>query len=410
MESFDDASGGSSDNDSDSASEEEEEEQVSPRSAKVRNRMEAFDDASGPSDDDSDDDEDEYEYAAVEGAHAKQQYEQGSGSDDDSGSGSGSGSDSDSSNADSDDASDSDSDSDSEGKGEGEEGGSETVELINNKTRTTFRGDAAGAQLAQVGKELPLVERLQLQQQLADERAKHDAGEGKKGRKVLSARQIMKGKREQERVREGSLSAASPRTGTGDKKKSTKREEEGEEEERRERKRKNAPAVMASNKPVRRFRDNMVDHALHKKASVDPRFSDISGVMKEKHFYNNYAFLDDYQEDEIKKLEKAAKKSKGVDRTSHLKEELRARVQSLQERKSAKAVQARLDALWAEEKAKVANGKKAFFLKKSARKEVAMEVKFDELKQAGKLKSYMTKRRTKNSKKDHKWVPTAREN
>ena len=62
-----------------------------------------------------------------------------------------------------------------------------------------------------------------------------------------------------------------------------------------------------------------------------------------------------------------------------------------------------------EEKEKVAGGKKAFFLKRADKKAVAMDIKFDELKKAGKLKTYMQKRRVKNAKSDRRWMPESRQ-
>lgn len=423
MESFDDANGNSSESQAESSNEDDEGEsssddyeEVIPKSkthnkndnverARVRNRMEAFDDASGASESEDDDEEEE-----EENDFRSTEYTQ----DSDSGSSSASSSD-----ADSDDATDMSSESeavigrdgghrrrevDSANMRKGDQ--KEPVELINNKTRVAFRGDERedirAARTASAGKDLPLSERLRLQQRLADESAMFAEGQGgKKVRKVLSARQLMKKRRQEERNKsEGDYATAATNPFV---KKSDAIEHE------QPKKKKNGPAEMPSNKPVRRFRDVTVDHTLHRKPSVDPRFSELTGQFKEKHFYKNYDFLDKYQEDEIAKLEKAAKKSKGEDRKSHLKEELRQRKQNMQERRRALATKEKLDALWQAEKEKVAQGKKAFFLKKSARKEVAMGVKFDELKKTGKLKSYMAKRRTKNAKKDHRWIPTARE-
>ena len=166
---------------------------------------------------------------------------------------------------------------------------------------------------------------------------------------------------------------------------------------------------MKSNKPVRRFRDHNIDHSLTKKTAVDPRFSDASGKVSDKHFYHNYEFLNQYQEDEIKKLSKAANKTKSSGRKASLKEELRSRKQNLQERKQAMAVNERLAAMKREEKEKVAAGKKPFFLKRADKKAISMDVKFEELKKDGKLKSYMQKRRVKNAKQDRRWMPESRQ-
>ena len=49
-----------------------------------------------------------------------------------------------------------------------------------------------------------------------------------------------------------------------------------------------------------------------------------------------------------------------------------------------------------------------FFLKKSEIKKVAMEEKFKDLKQSGKLGKYMEKKRKRNSNKDHVSLPSSR--
>ncbi len=40
---------------------------------------------------------------------------------------------------------------------------------------------------------------------------------------------------------------------------------------------------------------------------------------------------------------------------------------------------------------------------------MALDQKFDELKETGKLKAYMQKKRVQNAKKDHRWMPASRE-
>ena len=52
------------------------------------------------------------------------------------------------------------------------------------------------------------------------------------------------------------------------------------------------------------------------------RFSDISGVLDEKIFANNYSFLDEYRESEIKKVTTVMKKVKNQAEKDELKAEL----------------------------------------------------------------------------------------
>ena len=60
------------------------------------------------------------------------------------------------------------------------------------------------------------------------------------------------------------------------------------------------------------------------------------------------------------------------------------------------------------EKEKVANGKKPFFLKESAKKELALQQKYQELKSTGKLQSFIEKKNKKEAMREQKWIPTTR--
>lgn len=56
----------------------------------------------------------------------------------------------------------------------------------------------------------------------------------------------------------------------------------------------------------------------------------------------------------------------------------------------------------------MSKGKKPFFLKEAAKKEIALEERFEELKREGKLQKFLDKRRKRNSNKDHRWLPYER--
>lgn len=58
----------------------------------------------------------------------------------------------------------------------------------------------------------------------------------------------------------------------------------------------------------------------------------------------------------------------------------------------------------------VKNGKNPFFLKRSKVKEIELEERYNELKQSGKLNSFLAKKRQKNSNKDHLRLPRQRRN
>ena len=169
---------------------------------------------------------------------------------------------------------------------------------------------------------------------------------------------------------------------------------------------KNAPAVMKSNRPVRRLR---IDANNTTRKFRDPRFVEGSGTLDEDRFHQNYAFLDKYQEDEVNELSRALKKTKNPTDKDQIKTELQAKKQEMTERRRSMKVKARLQSVRAEEREKVKNGKTPFFLKRSAKKQIALEERFDELKKDGKLNAFLMKKRKRNSNKEHKKMPRRRE-
>ena len=382
MESFDDANGGDDDeNDGD--------DQMDDR---MRSRMEAFDDASGGSEGD---DADSYEYVGADaedgqGAEAYGHDAYDSGEEQDAVDGNYEGGDYDE-DAGSDGSYDSDQDQDQE----------------EDAPQQIYKPGSRDAET------MSLADRLSNRAYQEEEAAGHGKVGDKRARtgtSQMSARMQMKAKRAKDRVeqqKESKMQAEvenPTRYGIGHRK-----QQEEAHLMFKTKVHKNAPAEQRSNKPVRRFRDHNIDHSLAKKTTVDPRFSSAQGEVKDRLFYKSYDFLNDYQEDEIKKLGHAMKKSKSVDRKTQLKEEVRGRAQNLSDRKRAIAVNDRMEVLRQEEKEKVAGGKKAFFLKRADKKAVAMDIKFDELKKAGKLKTYMQKRRVKNAKSDRRWMPESRQ-
>jgi ribosomal RNA-processing protein 36 len=174
---------------------------------------------------------------------------------------------------------------------------------------------------------------------------------------------------------------------------------------------KNAPLEMRSNKPVGRFRQISLNssEAVGTYKPHDPRFSDLNGRLNSQRFYESYDFLDEYQQNEVAKLEKALKKCKSTsEAASEITEELMKMRQQMSERRKKLREVKKVNELMAVEKSKIKDGKKPFFLKKNALKEKLLEDRYDELKKEGKLKKFIDKKRKRNSSKDHRWLPTRR--
>eukprot|EP01036_Dinobryon_divergens_P032150 gene32150-41685_t len=180
------------------------------------------------------------------------------------------------------------------------------------------------------------------------------------------------------------------------------KEETDSEKRKLGRSNKNHPAELPSNRPVKRLR---VDANNKSNKFRDPRFSDISGVMDDKIFAKNYIFLDEYREKEIDLVAKSMRKIKNVDKKAEIKAELMKMKQQHAERRRGLAVMSKLEELKKEEKEKVKSGKNPFFLKKSVKKTIALEERYNELKKEGKLHKYMEKRRRKNAAKDRRYLP-----
>lgn len=169
---------------------------------------------------------------------------------------------------------------------------------------------------------------------------------------------------------------------------------------------KNAPAVMKSNKPVRRLR---IDADNTTRKSRDPRFAEGSGDLSHDKFLQAYSFLDKYQEDEIDSISQSMKKINNPEDKEVLKTELFKRRQEMTERRRSLKLKERLSVARADEREKVKNGKLPFHLNRNAKKVLALEERFDELKGEGKLSSFLLKKRKKNANKDHRWLPSRRE-
>jgi len=115
---------------------------------------------------------------------------------------------------------------------------------------------------------------------------------------------------------------------------------------------KNAPATARSNRPVPILRDNTCVFISHHK-SIDPRFSDATGVLNYSKFMKNYSFLDEKQEQEINELNKAMKKTKNVDMKESLKKTLDQTKQQMTERRRKVKLDQKVKQIYAAENEKV---------------------------------------------------------
>merc|ERR1719487_578223 len=168
---------------------------------------------------------------------------------------------------------------------------------------------------------------------------------------------------------------------------------------------KNAPAEFRSNRPVPILRE-VIPTSTPK--FRDPRFSDISGSFDADKFHNAYNFLDQHQEQEISSLAKQLKKVKNPEAKEKLQKEFSSQKQQLIERRRNLKIRNKLKEKLQEEKEKVKMGKTPFHLKRAAKKQIALEERYDELKRSGRLNKFMGKKRKHDANKDHKLLPSRR--
>ncbi len=167
---------------------------------------------------------------------------------------------------------------------------------------------------------------------------------------------------------------------------------------------KHAPTELSSKKAVSRKRSvvptKKVDHR-------DPRFDPLSGVIDEQKLKKNYSFLDTYRDNEMAELKTAIRKTKD----SETKEKLKRALLSMESRKKAQAIKdQQQDVLRKhrkEEKGKIEQGKKPFYLKKADQKKIALLERFEGMK-SKQVDKVIERRRKKFAAKERKFMPDER--
>ncbi|XP_010278549.1 PREDICTED: ribosomal RNA processing protein 36 homolog [Nelumbo nucifera] len=171
---------------------------------------------------------------------------------------------------------------------------------------------------------------------------------------------------------------------------------------------KNRPMEISSKKPVSRFREVI---QAPKRVIRDPRFESLCGNLDTDGFKKRYGFLFETQlPAERQELQKLIKKSKDPEVIVEVKNHISWIDKQLKAGPSKRADAEILAEHKKKEREAAKHGKRPFYLKKSEiRKQMLIE-KYNNLKAAGKLESFIEKRRRKNASKDHRYVPYRRSN
>ena len=159
----------------------------------------------------------------------------------------------------------------------------------------------------------------------------------------------------------------------------------------------NSPTELSTKKPCGRHLYEFNE----KTKSIDPRFQN-NGDYDKIEFIKNYSFLQNNRKFEIKNMEKDL----GDLNNKNSKEELKKKLQSLRDQYKTNEIKINdtLERLkWhKEEKERISQGKKPFWVNKKEMKEITYKKKFEDLKNSGKLNNYLKKRRKKLISKDKK--------
>lgn len=179
-------------------------------------------------------------------------------------------------------------------------------------------------------------------------------------------------------------------------------------ERKGKRENKNRPMEISSKKPVGRFREVI---QAPKKVIRDPRFESLCGTLDVDGFKKRYNFLYESElPNEKEQLKKQMKKTKDPEVISGLKQRVAWIDKQLKSASSKHVDKEILVKHKKKEREAAKQGKQPYYLKKSDIRKQQLVEKFKELKESGKLASFIEKKRRKNAAKDHRFMPYIRPN
>ena len=167
---------------------------------------------------------------------------------------------------------------------------------------------------------------------------------------------------------------------------------------------KHSPVELSSKKAVSRKREVVPTQKLNHR---DPRFEPSYGAVDETRTKKVYSFLDTYRDSEMLELKSAIRKS----RDHESKEKLKRALLTMESRKKAQKMKEQQQEVLRkhrkEEKAKIVQGKRPFYLKKADQKRMTLVEIFEGMngKQVDKL---IERRRKRKAAKERKEMPDTR--
>lgn len=169
---------------------------------------------------------------------------------------------------------------------------------------------------------------------------------------------------------------------------------------------KHAPAQSSSKKAVSRRRYVVPSQKFNHR---DPRFEPFSGAVDEQKVKKDYSFLDTYRDSEILELKSAIRKTKDSDDKEKLKRALLSMKSRNKAQKMKEQQQEVLRKHKKEEKGKIEQGKRPFYLKKADQKRMALIKRFEGMK-GKQVDKVIERRRKKKTARERKGMPNTRRN
>ena len=164
---------------------------------------------------------------------------------------------------------------------------------------------------------------------------------------------------------------------------------------------KHAPQALSSKHAVTRHR-SVID--VPKVAPRDPRFDPLTGPLDDNRIKHNYDFLSSYRTSEISQLKSAIRASRTADEKEKLQKALRRMESKRQAEEAMEREQKVLREHRKQEKARVKDGKKPFYLKEGEIKKRAQVARFEGMGEK-KREKVVERRRKKQAGKEKKKMP-----
>ncbi|XP_078060677.1 ribosomal RNA processing protein 36 homolog [Mustelus asterias] len=176
----------------------------------------------------------------------------------------------------------------------------------------------------------------------------------------------------------------------------------GDSRKKRNRPQKNRPLEMSASRPVPFLRKVV---PVRKELMRDPRFDDLSGEFDPDIYNKTYSFLSEIRDKEKEVIRKKLRKAKDPRQKQKLECLLQRMIHRDEAQKKQRQQKERLKEFKQNQRTRVQQGSKPYFLKKSEQRKLELKEKYLELKRSGKVETFLAKKRKRNAIKDRRKLP-----